>query len=79
PYTSLHGDIGGVPCTLRVQNQIHPADADNHALLLHRLTLGFDTGILALADTHGPVIWSPRLHTHRDDTHRLVLRGSRTE
>ena len=79
PYTSLHGDIGGVPCTLRVQNQIHPADADNHALLLHRLTLGFDTGILALADTHGPVIWSPRLHTHRDDTHRLVLRGSGTE
>ncbi|WP_166302539.1 Gfo/Idh/MocA family oxidoreductase [Bradyrhizobium sp. 2S1] len=79
PYTSLHGEIGGVPCTLRVQNQIHPVDADNHALLLHRLTLGFESGILALADTHGPVIWSPRLHTHRDATHRLVLSGPGTE
>ncbi|WP_445222788.1 Gfo/Idh/MocA family oxidoreductase (plasmid) [Bradyrhizobium sp. Pa8] len=79
PYTSLHGEIGGTPCTLRVQNQIHPADADNHALLLHRLTVGFDRGILALTDTHGPVIWSPRLHTHRDSTHRLVLSGPGTE
>lgn len=79
PYINLEGEIGGVPCTLRVQNQIHPADADNHALLLHRLTVGYEAGILALADTHGPVIWSPRLHTHRDPTHRLVLDGPGTE
>lgn len=79
PYTTLEGEIGGIPCTLRVQNQIHPADADNHALLLHRLTLGYEAGILTLADTHGPVIWSPRLHTHRDPTHRLVLEGPGTE
>lgn len=79
PYTSLVGEIGGIPAMLRVQNQIHPADADNHALLLHRLTVGFESGILALADTHGPVLWSPRLHTHRDATHRLVLQGPGTE
>lgn len=79
PYTCLHGDIGGVPLSLRVQNQIHPADADNHALLLHRLTLTAESGVLALADTHGPVIWSPCLHTHRDETHRLVLEGEGTE
>ena len=79
PYRNLVGEIGGVPATLRVQNQIHPADADNHALLLHRLTIGCESGILALADTHGPVIWSPRLHTHRDATHRLVLQGPGTE
>lgn len=79
PYTALEGEIGGVPCTLRVQNQIHPADADNHALLLHRLTVGYEAGILSLTDTHGPVIWSPRLHTHRDSTHRLVLEGPGTE
>ena len=79
PYTCLHGSIGGVPLTLRVQNQIHPADADNHALLLHRLTITAESGVLALADTHGPAIWSPRLHTHRDETHRLVLEGEGTE
>lgn len=62
-----------------MQNQIHPADADNHALLLHRLTITAESGVLALADTHGPAIWSPRLHTHRDETHRLVLEGEGTE
>lgn len=79
PYTCLQGDIGGVPVTLRVQNQIHPGDADNHALLLHRMTLVAESGVLTLADTHGPALWHPRLHTHRDATHRLVLEGLGTE
>lgn len=79
PYTCLYGDIGGVPLTLRVQNQIHPTDADNHALLLHRIMLTAESGVLSLADTHGPALWTPRLHTHRDVTHRLVLEGAGTE
>lgn len=79
PYTCLQGDIGGVPVTLRVQNQMHPGDADNHALLLHRMTLAAESGVLTLADTHGPALWHPRLHTHRDATHRLVLEGAGTE
>lgn len=79
PYTCLQGTMGGIPLTLRVQNQIHPADADNHALLLHRLTIACESGVLTLADTHGPAIWNPRLHTHRDVTHRLVLTGPGTE
>lgn len=78
-YTTLIGEIAGVSLNLRVQNQIHPADADNHAFLLHRLAIGFEAGVLTLVDTHGPVIWSPRLHTHRDKTHRLVLSGEGTE
>lgn len=79
PYTCLSGTVGDVPVTLRVQNQIHPGDADNHALLLHRVTLTAQSGVLALADTHGPALWSPRLHTHRDATQRLVLDGPGTE
>ncbi|MGL9719599.1 Gfo/Idh/MocA family oxidoreductase [Symbiopectobacterium sp.] len=79
PYTAIQGDIGGVPVTLRVQNQIHPGDADNHAFLLHRMTLATESGVLTLADTHGPALWQPRLHTHRDATHRLVLDGPGTE
>ncbi|MBF6309481.1 Gfo/Idh/MocA family oxidoreductase [Nocardia farcinica] len=63
PYTHLAAVIGGVPVSLRVQNQIHPADPDNHALLLHRIAIAFEGGVLSLADTHGPVLWSPRLHT----------------
>ncbi|WP_324188700.1 Gfo/Idh/MocA family oxidoreductase [Nocardia flavorosea] len=79
PYTHLAAVIGGVPVSLRVQNQIHPADPDNHALLLHRIAIAFEGGVLSLADTHGPVLWSPRLHTDRDPTGRLVMAGPGTE
>ncbi|WP_324196438.1 Gfo/Idh/MocA family oxidoreductase [Nocardia farcinica] len=79
PYTHLAAVIGGVPVSLRVQNQIHPADPDNHALLLHRIAIAFEGGVLSLADTHGPVLWSPRLHTGRDATGRLVMAGPGTE
>lgn len=79
PYSHLTAVVGGVPVSLRVQNQIHPADPDNHALLLHRLAIAFDSGVLTLADTHGPVLWSPRLHTGRDETGRLRMAGPGTE
>ncbi|MGX7826295.1 Gfo/Idh/MocA family oxidoreductase [Actinokineospora sp. 24-640] len=78
PYTHLHGVIGATPVSLRVQNQIHPADPDNHALLLHRLSLAFESGVLTLADTHGPVLWSPRMHSERDETGRLIMDGPGT-
>lgn len=79
PYTHVPGVIGEVPLWLRVQHQIHPADPDNHALLLHRLAIGFEGGILTLADTHGPVLWSPRMHSERDPTGRLIMAGPGTE
>lgn len=78
PFRVLHGAIAGVPLTLRVQNQIDPADPDNHAHLLHRVTLGTDAGALTLADTHGPVLWSPRLHVDRDADGLLALDGPHT-
>ena len=79
PYTALSAVIGGVPVSLRVQNQIHPADPDNHALLLHRLAIAFEGGVLSLADTHGPVLWSPRFHSERDETGRILTAGAGTE
>ncbi|MFH8630476.1 Gfo/Idh/MocA family oxidoreductase [Streptomyces lydicus] len=62
PFAVLTGRIGGAPLTLRVHNQVDPDDPDNHLHLLHRITLGTDGGALTLTDTHGPVLWSPRLH-----------------
>ncbi|WP_324191878.1 Gfo/Idh/MocA family oxidoreductase [Nocardia puris] len=79
PYTALSGVIGGVPVSLRVQNQMHPGDPDNHALALHRIAVAFEGGVLTLADTHGPVLWSPRLHSDRDETGRLLMSGPGTE
>lgn len=79
PFQSLNATIGGVPVTLRVQNQVHPDDPDNHSLLMHRMSVGCDAGVLSLADTHGPVLWNPRLHSPRDATGRLIMSGPGTD
>ncbi|OSC61151.1 thiazolinyl imide reductase, partial [Streptomyces sp. 4F] len=78
PFRSLHGVFAGAPLTLRVHHQLDPADRDNHALHWHRVSLGTEGGVLTLADTHGPVLWSPRLHIGRDADRRFVLDGPGT-
>ncbi|MBL1100550.1 Gfo/Idh/MocA family oxidoreductase [Streptomyces coffeae] len=78
PFRSLHGVFAGVPLTLRVHHQLDPSDRDNHALHWHRISLGTEGGVLTLADTHGPVLWSPRLHIGRDTDRRFVLDGPGT-
>lgn len=60
PFRSLACILGGVPLTVRIQNQLDPADPDNHAHLLHTITLGTESGHLTLVDSHGPVLWTPR-------------------
>ncbi|MFH8530018.1 Gfo/Idh/MocA family oxidoreductase [Streptomyces tendae] len=78
PFRSLHGMLAGIPLTLRVHHQLDPSDRDNHALHWHRISLGTEGGVLTLADTHGPVLWSPRLHVGRDADRRFVLDGPGT-
>jgi len=78
PLRSLHGVFAGAPLTLRVHHQLDPSDRDNHALHWHRISLGTEGGVLTLADTHGPVLWSPRLHIGRDADRRFVLDGPGT-
>ncbi|AUA17034.1 Gfo/Idh/MocA family oxidoreductase [Streptomyces sp. SID8382] len=78
PFRSLHGLFGGVPLTLRVHHQLDPSDRDNHALHWHRVSIGTQGGVLTLADTHGPVLWSPRLHIGRGADRRFVLDGPGT-
>ncbi|MFD7956176.1 Gfo/Idh/MocA family oxidoreductase [Streptomyces ardesiacus] len=78
PFRSLHGVFAGVPLTLRVHHQLDPSDRDNHALHWHRISVGTEGGVLTLADTHGPVLWSPRLHIGRDAHRRFVLEGPGT-
>ncbi|MBT0774016.1 Gfo/Idh/MocA family oxidoreductase [Kineosporia sp. J2-2] len=75
PLRTVTGTLAGVPLTLRVQNQLDPLDRDNHALFWHQIRWGTTSGVLTLADTHGPVLWSPRWHAARDEHHRLVLEG----
>ncbi|HEY0469611.1 MAG TPA: Gfo/Idh/MocA family oxidoreductase, partial [Polyangiaceae bacterium] len=78
PWSILTGVIGGVPFSLRVHNQVDPEDPDNHLPLLHRVTIGLAGGSLTLTDTHGPVIWSPRLHIPDAVKQRLDFAGDGT-
>lgn len=66
PFRSLDGVLGGVPVTLRIQNQLHPTDPDNYYHFFHRIALGSEGGNVSLVNTHGPVLWSPRPHMPRD-------------
>lgn len=62
PFQLVSGEIGKIPFTIRAHNEVNPNDPDNHLHLLHSITVGFPGGSLSLTDTHGPVIWRPRLH-----------------
>ncbi|NKN33292.1 Gfo/Idh/MocA family oxidoreductase [Marichromatium bheemlicum] len=79
PFSNLYATIAGVPTTLHVHNQVHPEDPDNHGLLMHRISLFCDGGVLTLSDTHGPVLWNARMHSPRDANGRLQLSGPGTE
>lgn len=62
PFHVATGTIGGVPAILRVHHEVNPEDPDNYLHLLHQITIGTDAGNVSLTDTHGPVVWRPRLH-----------------
>jgi thiazolinyl imide reductase len=62
PFQLLTGTLGRIPVILRAHNEVDPQNPDNHLHLLHRITLGVEGGSLSLTDTHGPVVWRPRLH-----------------
>ncbi|SDI11996.1 thiazolinyl imide reductase [Actinokineospora alba] len=71
PLACAHGQVGGVPLTLRVENRMQAGD-DSTSLFLHRITIGTDAGNLMLANTHGPVIWSPVLRVRSDEMGRFL-------
>ncbi|MDH6351181.1 bifunctional Gfo/Idh/MocA family oxidoreductase/class I SAM-dependent methyltransferase [Brevibacillus sp. 1238] len=62
PFQVLIGQLGKIPVTLLAHNEVDPDDPDNHLHLLHKITIGTAGGSLSLTDTHGPVVWQPRLH-----------------
>jgi len=73
---SVSGSLGGVPATLRVQNQMYPEERDNGAHVMHRVTLATEGGDLLLANTLGPVLWNPRLHMPADYQEAVTVAAS---
>ncbi|AQS36931.1 thiazolinyl imide reductase [Shewanella psychrophila] len=66
---------------LQLQNYLDPRDPDMHSLAMHRIMLGWNNGYLALADSYGPVTWTPVLHAdnHQSDNHSLYQIVSKPE
>ena len=58
PYKCLQGVIGGVPVTFQLQNFFDPEDVDHNYLVMHRLSIGSDSGNVSLLGSQGPVIWN---------------------
>jgi pyochelin biosynthesis protein PchG len=73
---TVDGTLAGIPLTLRVQNQLPAGMKDNGAHVMHRVTLATEGGNLLLANTHGPVLWSPRLHMPADYPAAATIDGS---
>jgi pyochelin biosynthetic protein PchG len=59
-FVTIKAVIAGVQTTLRIQNQLDPADPDDFSYFMHQITFGSAQGRLTLVDTHGPVVWIPR-------------------
>jgi len=76
PFRGLHGVIAGVPVSLRIQNEIDPAEPDNYTHFFHRIAIGTEAGTLTLINTHGPVVWSPRAHMPADSQNRVFYEAS---
>ena len=68
PFQLLVADFANIPMTLRAHNEVNPNDPDNYLHLLHHISIGYQGGTLSLTDTHGPVVWRPRLHTPKEGT-----------
>lgn len=62
PFHTMQGLSSGIEINFRAHNEVDKFDMDGYLHLLHQISIGFPSGRLTLVDTHGPVIWQPRIH-----------------
>jgi len=60
PFVAGRLVLGDVTVDLLIQNELCATDPDNHARLMHTITIGSDAGELLLAHTHGSTRWHRR-------------------
>ena len=65
PFDIITGMAGKVPMTIQFNNQINPKMPDDLMYVLHRFSVFFQSGILTLEDTFGPVSWRPRIFVEK--------------
>lgn len=69
-FDTIIGYINNISITINIQNRIEPNNSENYMTLLHRIGITTNSGNLVLADTNGPIIWSPCMNKELyDDNH----------
>ncbi len=73
---SEHGNF-----LLQLQNYLDPQDPDMHNLAMHRIMLGWNNGYFSLADSYGPLTWTPVLYAshHQNNDKSLYQLASLPE
>ncbi|MBW6409611.1 Gfo/Idh/MocA family oxidoreductase [Clostridium weizhouense] len=75
PFSSLSGEVNGIPINLRVMNQMNTTDPDNHTHLLHRIVIETTIGSVILTDSNGIVLWNPTMYVPQNEDGVLDLYG----
>lgn len=60
-FTICTGKIKNIPFIIKIQNKLNTEDPDNYFHLLHRITLGCESGSLVLTEVNSHVLWIPRI------------------
>ncbi len=72
-FDVLNVCINGCHLLIRLQNYLDPNDPDMHNLIMHQMTLGWQSGYLSLNDSYGPIIWTPVLHADQHQSTQFSL------
>ena len=78
-FSEIRGEIKKIPFSLKVINRMNAADPDNGMEMIHKLSIGTDSGTLIMTDTNGMVVWNPRMKIPRDEDGVLDMRGNNKE
>jgi len=73
--TVLEGSICNIPLLLKVENRMVTEDADNYALLYHKINLFTESGLLTMDSSIGFVLWEPRYFIPHAEDGSLDLYG----
>lgn len=58
-FDVARGVVAGTPLTVQMQRASSEVDDGSAAWVSHRITAGFEEGVLSLAEAYGPVEWIP--------------------
>lgn len=62
----IDGEIGGIPISIKVENEIDDSDPDNFMPYMLNIRTYTDEGVLELYDVFGPIIWKPVINVVHD-------------